>query len=112
MRLPDLRPRFHRSRLRVPVRPPGRRRPAPRGGADVPDARPLPPPAPPDAAGRRSEAEKRRWASPERVRIAGPAQAADLIEATHRVCPCSNAAHGNIEVVLTVNGARPRPAAA
>ena len=31
--------------------------------------------------------------------------AADLVRAAHRVCPYSNATRGNIEVVLTANGA-------
>jgi Ohr subfamily peroxiredoxin len=32
--------------------------------------------------------------------------AADLVRAAHRVCPYSNATRGNIEVVLSANGAR------
>jgi len=32
-------------------------------------------------------------------------EAADLVRAAHRVCPYSNATRGNIEVLLTVNGA-------
>jgi Ohr subfamily peroxiredoxin len=32
-------------------------------------------------------------------------EAADLIRATHRVCPYSNATRGNIEVALSANGA-------
>lgn len=33
-------------------------------------------------------------------------RAADLVRAAHRVCPYSNATRGNIDVVLTANGAR------
>ena len=33
-------------------------------------------------------------------------RAADLVRAAHQVCPYSNATHGNIDVVLAVNGAR------
>lgn len=33
-------------------------------------------------------------------------QAIELVERTHRVCPYSNATRGNIDVGLTVNGAR------
>ncbi|WP_157570640.1 hypothetical protein [Microtetraspora malaysiensis] len=33
-----------------------------------------------------------------------PAQAADLVQVAHQVCPSSNATRGNIEVVLVVNG--------
>lgn len=33
------------------------------------------------------------------------AEAVDLVRAAHRVCPYSNATRGNIEVVLTANGA-------
>lgn len=32
-------------------------------------------------------------------------EAVDLVRAAHRVCPYSNATRGNIEVVLTANGA-------
>jgi len=32
-------------------------------------------------------------------------EAADLVRAAHRVCPYSNATRGNIEVLLTANGA-------
>jgi hypothetical protein len=38
-----------------------------------------------------------------------PAQAADLMARAHERCPYSNATRGNIEVTLTVDGAR-RPA--
>jgi osmotically inducible protein OsmC len=33
-------------------------------------------------------------------------RAADLVHAAHQVCPYSNATRGNIDVVLTANGAR------
>jgi osmotically inducible protein OsmC len=33
-----------------------------------------------------------------------PAQAVELVEAAHQVCPYSNATRGNIDVVLTANG--------
>ncbi|MGI5489636.1 hypothetical protein [Microtetraspora malaysiensis] len=36
--------------------------------------------------------------------ITDPAQAADLVQVAHQVCPYSNATRGNIEVVLAVNG--------
>jgi lipoyl-dependent peroxiredoxin len=35
----------------------------------------------------------------------GDEEAVDLVRAAHRVCPYSNATRGNIEVVLTANGA-------
>jgi lipoyl-dependent peroxiredoxin len=34
-----------------------------------------------------------------------PAQAAELVRAAHGMCPYSNATRGNIDVVLSVNGA-------
>ena len=37
--------------------------------------------------------------------IEDPAQAGELVRAAHEVCPYSNATRGNIEVVLTANGA-------
>ena len=37
--------------------------------------------------------------------IEDPATAAELVRAAHQVCPYSNATRGNIEVVLTANGA-------
>lgn len=36
--------------------------------------------------------------------VSDPDQAAQLVEAAHRVCPYSNATRGNIEVKLTANG--------
>jgi lipoyl-dependent peroxiredoxin len=33
-------------------------------------------------------------------------RAADLVRAAHQVCPYSSATRGNIDVVLTANGAR------
>jgi hypothetical protein len=38
--------------------------------------------------------------------IADAAAAVDLVRAAHAVCPYSNATRGNIDVVLTANGAR------
>jgi osmotically inducible protein OsmC len=37
--------------------------------------------------------------------IEDPATAVELVRAAHQVCPYSNATHGNIDVVLTANGA-------
>ncbi len=37
--------------------------------------------------------------------IEDPATAVELVRAAHQVCPYSNATRGNIEVVLTANGA-------
>ncbi len=37
--------------------------------------------------------------------ISDSAQAVELVRAAHEVCPYSNATRGNIEVVLTANGA-------
>jgi osmotically inducible protein OsmC len=36
--------------------------------------------------------------------VSDPDQAAQLVEAAHRVCPYSNATRGNIQVKLTANG--------
>ena len=36
--------------------------------------------------------------------VKDPAQAVELVEAAHQVCPYSNATRGNIEVALTANG--------
>ena len=36
-------------------------------------------------------------------------EATELVRAAHRVCPYSNATRGNIEVVLTANGAPVEP---
>jgi lipoyl-dependent peroxiredoxin len=36
--------------------------------------------------------------------ISDAAQAVELVQAAHRVCPYSNATRGNIEVALTANG--------
>ncbi len=37
--------------------------------------------------------------------IEDPATAADLVRSAHQVCPYSNATRGNIDVILTANGA-------
>jgi osmotically inducible protein OsmC len=37
--------------------------------------------------------------------IEDPAQAVELVRGAHQVCPYSNATRGNIDVVLTANGA-------
>jgi organic hydroperoxide reductase OsmC/OhrA len=37
--------------------------------------------------------------------IADEAEAVDLVRAAHKVCPYSNATRGNIDVVLSANGA-------
>jgi lipoyl-dependent peroxiredoxin len=36
--------------------------------------------------------------------IADPAKAAEVVRATHGICPYSRAIHGNVDVAITVNG--------
>ena len=36
--------------------------------------------------------------------IADPAEAVELVDATHRLCPYSNAIRGNVDVAISVNG--------